>query len=307
MKGIKHLVYTPFSGLGLYNGFRGNGWLKNRIQIFKQFVIPSLQNQTNKDFTLWCSWRPEERHNPLVKELMEYMNRTGLDCVHTFHGIVFWDDKYPDEIARDRLLTSLHGSLAELTDVVGEAQDVLMTIQPSDDMYHPKAFEWLRKALDGDRQFAGFNYGYIINYQTKELAEWNPNTHPPFFTIKFQRAVFLDPLKHFDYTGPYKSHEYAGQNMRCVELPERGFIVGTHSENISTVFDHPFKGRWISSDMQIVFGIQNIPPLVIEQSLRRLLFNKLPYRVKRKLRYLAGEKQTILRPLIKLFYDWIRG
>ena len=120
-KTVKHLCYVPFSGLGLYSGMRGNAWLRNRIQIFKQFVIPSLQAQSVKDFILWCSWRPEEKHNPLVMELMTYLDGIpDFDCVHTFHGIVFWDDKYSDEVARDRLLTNLHGSLAELTDVVGE-------------------------------------------------------------------------------------------------------------------------------------------------------------------------------------------
>ena len=36
----KHLMYMPFSGLGLYNGFRGNRWLKNRIKICKLRIRP---------------------------------------------------------------------------------------------------------------------------------------------------------------------------------------------------------------------------------------------------------------------------
>ncbi len=304
----KHLVYCPWTGLGLYNGFRGNGWLKNRIKIFKQFVIPSLQNQSVKDFTLWCSWRPEEKRNPFVKELMQYLETTGLDCVHTFHGICFWDDKYPDDVARDRLLMSLHGSLGELFETVGEAEEVLMTIQPSDDIYHPQAFEWFRESL-ADAQLSRFNRGYVINYQTKEVCEWNPTTHPPFFTMKFPRAVFLDPLKHFDYSGPYKSHEYAGDNLKCWEINKRGYMVGTHGENISTVFDHPFNGGWWHIDPGVYseFNLNNIPPLILDQSLRRKVFNRFPYAVKRKLRYLAGEKKTMFRPLIKFFYEWIRG
>jgi len=303
----KHLVYCPWTGLGLYNGFRGNGWLKNRIKIFKQFVLPSLHRQTVQDFTLWFSWRPEEKHNPIVREFMEYMTRTSLDCVHTFHGVCFWDDKYPDDIARDRLLMSLHGSLGELFEVIGEVDEVLMTIQPSDDMYHPRAFEWFRKALSDDTQLARFNRGYVINYQTKEIAEWNPTTHPPFFTMKFPRNIFLDPLKHFDYSGPYKSHEYAGEKMKCVERPEQGYMVGTHGENISTVFDHPFRGNIAPRAVEIFWSLDYISPLVLDQSFRRKCFNKLPYRVKRKLRYLAGEKKSVFRPLINIFYNWIRG
>ena len=40
---FKHLIYCPFTGLGLYNGFRGNRWLKNRIKIFKEFVVFDIQ------------------------------------------------------------------------------------------------------------------------------------------------------------------------------------------------------------------------------------------------------------------------
>lgn len=305
----KHLFYCPWTGLGLYNGFRGDGWLRNRIKVFKQFVIPSLLNQTVKDFTLWCSWRPEEKHNLIVKELIEYLNNiTDLHTVHTFHGVCFWDDKYSDGIARDRLLTNLHDSLAELTDVIGEVDHVLMTIQPSDDLYAGWAMEKIQKAFEDEQiQAVGFKHGYIINYQTKDIAEWNPATNPPFFTIKFPRHTFLDPLKHFDHTGPYKSHEYVGDKLRYIQLNDRGFMVGTHGENISTVFDHPFKGPWVTSDIQWDFGISLKPPLKLEMSRRRVLFNKLPYRVKRKLRYLAGEKQWVLRPVVEFLYNWLRG
>jgi hypothetical protein len=84
-------------------------------------------------------------------------------------------------------------------------------------------------------------------------------------------------------------------------------MVGTHGENISTVFDHPFNGGRVGPSVHVEFGLDNIPPLVLDQSLRRKLFNRFPYAVKRKLRYLAGEKKTMFRPLIKFFYEWIRG
>lgn len=306
----RHILYCPWTGLGHYNGFRGDGWLQNRITVFKNFVIPALQHQSTKDFILWCSWRPEEKNNPIVTELINYLdNISEFDTVHTFHGVCFWDDKYPDNIARDRLLTSLHGSLAELTDAVGEVDNVLMTIQPSDDMYARKSLESIQKAFeDTTIQAAGFKQGYVINLQTKHIAEWNPKTNPPFFTIKFPRAVFLDPLKHFDYTGPYKSHEYVGDKLKYIQLESRGFMVGVHGENISTVFDHPFTGTTVDSPtVQKDFAITLTPPLKLKMSLRRVLFNKLPYKVKRKLRFIADEKRWILRPLFKFVYNWFRG
>ena len=303
---IKHFLYIPWTGLGLYGGFRGNRWLKNRIKVFKQFVIPSLQAQTNKNFTLWCSWRREERNNPYVKELIDYLDEIKeFKTVHTFHGICFWDDKYPDDQARDRLLDSIHRSTADLLDEIGEVDSVYMTIQPSDDCYASVMVDVVQKSFNQLPllKCIGFTKGYMMNYLTKELAEYNPNTNPPFVTIKFPRDTFINPTKHAEYTaikkdtGEYKagtpcpSHEFYpavfGENFGRIN--ERGFLVGCHGENISTVFNHPFKGDEVSQEVLKQFGLYDVLPLKLKVSWRKWLLRKLPHRVQRKLRYIFGE------------------
>ena len=316
-----HFLYCPWTGLGLYNGFRGNYWLKNRIQIFKQFVVPSLQNQTCKDFTLWCSWRREERHNPYVKALVIYLKENaGFKAVHTYHGNCFYDDKYPYAEARNRLVSSLHDSIGELLDTIGEVDYVYFTIQPSDDCYCAKAVEGIQKILrETDLQAVGFSRGFVMNYLTGEVAEYNPTTNPPFYTIKFPRDVFCDPLKHVDFTslkkdvGQYKvgtpcpSHEYVGDCLNYGRINERGFIVGCHGTNISTFFNNPFKGNKVDKEVLKYFGLYDIPVLKIKISIRGKLFQRFPYRIQRKLRYLAGEKKWLLRPIFNSFYNWIRS
>lgn len=321
---VKHLMYMPFTGLGLYNGFRGNRWLKNRIQICKQFVIPSLQAQTEKDFTLWISWRPEERFNSIVKEFQRYLNTTGLDVVHTFSGVCFWDDKYPPDQARERLLNALHGSMVELVDATeGESgyEWVLMTIQPSDDCYHKNTVKAIQAIFDETPvlQAVGFKQGYLMNYQTKEIAEWNPATNPPFYTIKFPRPVFIHPTQHAEYTAlkhdvpgykagiPLPSHEWVGDCFRYGVIPERGFLVGTHGENISTVFDHPFRGKFLAPGVLEDFGLDKVEPLKLPFSVRRQIFKRIPYKAQRKLRYWAGEKKWILRPFFAIIYNVLRS
>ena len=146
---ILTLCYTPFTGLGNFKGFRGNRWLRNRIQIFKQFVIPSLLNQSSRDFVHWISWRWEEKNNPLVKELELYLkNIDGYRFIFTYSGVAFWDDKYLDNVARERLLSAVHGSIGELTDITGDNDYVLMTIQPSDDCYHKEAVKEIQLAFE---------------------------------------------------------------------------------------------------------------------------------------------------------------
>lgn len=321
---FKHLMYCPFTGLGLYNGFRGNRWLKNRIKIFKQFVIPSLQAQTEKNFTLWISWRPEERYNGIVKSFQEYLNTTGLDVIHTFTGVCFYDDKYPDKEAKERLANAIHGAMIELVNATeGDTgyEWVLMTIQPSDDCYHKNAVKGIQatfKELPTLQAF-GFEQGYLMNYFTKEVATWDPKTNPPFYTIKFPRPTFINPLAHIQYTslkkdiGDYKagtplpSHEYVGECLRYGRVKDRGFLVGTHSENISTVFDHPYAGDKVSGDILKDFGLDMVEPLKISVSLGKQILNKLPYGVKRKLRYWAGEKKWILRPFFAIIYNTLRS
>jgi hypothetical protein len=320
---FKHLMYCPFTGLGLYQGFRGNRWLKNRIKIFKQFVVPSLQAQSCQDFTLWISWRYEERTNPIVKAFVRDLEKTGLNVVHTYSGVCFYDDKYPPEVARERLVSALHGAMRDLIDTTtGETgcEWVLMTIQPSDDCYHVNAVQGIQEAFKElpELQAVGFTKGYLMNYQTREVAEWNPKTNPPFYTIKFPRPLFINPPQHAEYTGlkqdkdhykkgtPLPSHEYVPYCLNYGQINERGFLVGTHGENISTVWNHPYKGA-IVTDALADFGLNNVLPLKLPFSIRRSIFRRLPHKAQRKLRYWAGEKQWVFRGLFSLIYNGLRG
>ncbi len=267
-------MYVPFTGLGLRNGFRGNVWLANRIKIFKNFVLPSLLNQTNRNFILWVSWRPEEETNPLVLEFYDTLkNIRDLQVIFTFHGLCFWDDKYSDSEARLRLKRSLTLTLPELKEIVGKS-DVYMTIQPSDDMYLSSAV--------ADIQFRpssyGYTKGYIIDYSTKEIAEYNPETYPPFFNLVFTNEEFFNPETELFY---YKSHE---QQPVKVHFDKRMFCVGTHGENISTVFNHPFKGRTLEGterdNVLMQLGIYWQDPVVTRTGLRlygRKVLNQLPF------------------------------
>lgn len=309
MKKSVFLAYVPFSGLGLYNGFRGNRWLRNRIAVFKQFVLENLKKQTDQDFILWVSWRPEERNNKYVKELERYIRNKGFNYVFTYSGVCFWDDKYEDEEARERLASALHGSIKDLVDKL-DCEYVDMLIQPSDDIYHIDTIGNMKNTFNSDPsiQAIGHQRGYMMDYTTKNMVEYNPKTNPPFFCIRFPKDKFVDTPKHMQYTGPYKSHEYIIDFLKMRHWEHRGFIVGTHQDNISTTFDHPYGGAKIE-DKNILaeFGIDNVNPIVIPWSPFRALFKRLPYKVKRKLRYWAGDKKWVLKPVFVIIYKILRS
>ncbi len=301
------LCYTPFTGLGLYGGFRGNRWLRNRIKIFRQFVIPSLLNQSNRDFIHWISWRTEERNNPYVKELENMLYQIpNYKFVFTYGGLCFWDDKYPDEEAYNRLYRSLQLSLPVLMEKIGPCDNVQMLLVPSDDCYEHETVANIKAvfSVQPDTQAVTYTKGYICNYYTKEIRQYDPKTNPPFFCIQFPRNIFFDPGKHIAYTGPYKSHEYIGEKLKMMYLAGRGFLVGTHGENVSTHFNHPY-GSPITADSHVsplhAFGIAAADPLKLPHSLRKWIIRRLPHKWQKRFRYLLGEK------LFGRFYSFIRN
>ena len=304
----------PWTGLGLYGGYRGDCWMKNRIKIFEQFVIPSLIAQTNKNFVIWCAWRYQERSNKIVQDFAEKLSKIEeLKFIHTWAGIPFYDDKYEDEIARKRLLEALHGSMGELINSMGECDEVYMTIQPSDDLYYSGMVEETHQYFEKHPEMNVFGYkkGYVMDYVNQRLCDWNPKTTPPFYTIKFSRGTFIEPLKHIEFTGPYKSHEYVKDFLKAEYIDKKGFLVGTHGVNISTVFDHPYTGHeYLGSNIQDIlkdFGLKDVKKLKLPFSMGSVIFKRMPYGAKRKLRYWSGEKKWILRPLFALIYNILRA
>lgn len=307
------LVMVPFTGLGMYGGFRGNRWLRNRIKIFEHFVIPSLLNQTDRDFTLWVAWRPEERSNQYVRALLTRLQSIpNFKVVFTYSGVPLFDDKYPDEEARDRLFFTIKG-FPELMDAVPDCEEIYMLIQPSDDVYHKDTIHSVKQTFERtDAQATVFTSGYICNYQTLEVAEYNPTTLPPFAAIRFKRETFFDPGKHINYLAlkkdsgkykkgiPYPSHEYLADCLRVGLFPVRGFLVGTHGENISTYFNHPFKGAKVEHVLDD-FGIADVKPLVLPMSYRKWVLRQLPHQWQRKLRYWVGEL------VFNRFYNFLRN
>jgi len=134
-----------------------------------------------------------------------------------------------------------------------------------------------------------------MNLFTKEIAEYlgterpntkeYPDTTPPFYTMIFTRDEFLDPQKHYEAVKNIRSHEDVRDYPQFEEQPGRGFIVGCHGNNISTAFNHPFKGRTLGKEeaesVMIKAGILYAKPLVYKVSTRvrvRIFLNRLPFR-----------------------------
>lgn len=271
----------PFTGVGLYKGYRGDEWFKERIEVFKKTTLKSLANQNNQQFVLWLTFRPEEFENPLVDEISKAVQAEGLQFIMTFDGLMYTDDKFVGgfknryanarrvwrtsrrlkkpwrevvgnvaELFKNKngdLVERLERSLAFIADAVHTSDLVLLTRLDSDDMLHEDAVEAIQQAIHMPSVEAVLlRKGYILNTDTGELAEWNPTTNPPFFTLVFATKTFLNPLYHFFHWRGYQSHEDVEKSFKHVVIQgQRLYCVGVRNpkNHISTTWEHPFRGR----------------------------------------------------------------
>lgn len=245
---LSHLIYIPFTGV---KGRMTDEQLKNRIEIFKNYTLKSLENQTNKDFQVWLSFCAEDEQNPLLKEL--YRLDTPIRLMFNFEGLMYWNDRGGNKDLEQRLRHSLLGIKTRIT----KADYIYMTRLDSDDMLRDDVVDLIQKGKN-DVKALTLRLGYMYNKDTNELAEWNPQTNPPFHTMVFPKDVFSDAKKHLEWYEDFKSHE------DIVYLPHRGlgergqryYCVLIHGNQIGTVWEHPFRGK-IIEDKSILrrFGV----------------------------------------------------
>ncbi len=257
-----HIIYIPFTGVG--RKVMTDEQLKFRIEIFKNYTLKSLLNQTNKNFVLWLSFKPEDEFNPLLLKLVTYLVESGVEIIVTYHGLLYHDDK--NEGNNLTLEPRVRFSVDQIYKRFIQFKDhqnekswdfIYLTRIDSDDMFRENAIELIQTIdethLDNPPTKAlTFQLGYVYNKDTNELAEWNPLTNPPFHTIIFPRGVFFDAKKHIDWYEGFKSHEdiarlphrvlWQGDNRQ-----DRLYCVLIHNPemHISTNWDHPFRGKLI--------------------------------------------------------------
>ena len=290
---VIQLVYIPFTGVGI-RGYSGDDWYKYRIEIFKNYTLKSLANQTDNNFILWLSFRPQEKDNPLTAVIADYIKEHGLSYIFTFDGLMYHDDKFNkgfmdrlwntarifrkcwrdkdwsgvhksvlDVLYNDKndtLETRLGYSLAELEPYFTEADWVYMTRLDSDDMFHKEAFSFIHEIAPLRKgAIVASRKGLFYNMNLDQLAEYLPKTNPPFHTIMFPKEEFFNARDHMEYMKGFKSHEDIPRIFSTLQLPDYYYCVftDTSKHRISTTWNHVFKGKIIGTSYNLKedFGI----------------------------------------------------
>ena len=275
-----HLVYIPFRGVGIDN--RNDEWFKERIEIFKNYTLKSLQNQTTLDFTLWLSFRPEDEGSPLIQDIKKAIHWVNLRVVFTYDGLMYHDDKFGGSIAnkiyntarilrrawRNREIPTnplllfkdknktlpqrLANSLKTLEKALPKSDTILLTRIDSDDMFNKNALMRIKEIYEARESHAiTCDFGYIFNIETRELAEYFPMTNPPFHTLAMPGGVFFNAERHVSFYRGYKSHEdIKAQKFSMSSIGDWMYCVTTHNpkNHISTTWNHPYRGRILTAE-----------------------------------------------------------
>lgn len=287
MKEFKHIIYIPFRGVGV--DLKDEDWFLERIKLFGEYTLASLTNQSNKDFTVWMSFRPQDKGSAGVT-LLEWMLRDSkIEHVFTFDGLMYWDDKFNGTLTQTlrnigrvirtcfragdwenmlpclahlwinknaTLTDRLESSLWKLDAKLESCNWILLTRLDSDDMLHKDFVAEVQRTWQPRRMAMVARNGYVYNGEW--LAEWKPATNPPFHTIVFSEPNFFDPIAHRRYYGNFRSHEDIPSVFPAtMRLSDGLYCVNAINPgvHISTNWDHPFRQQMVSMLRLKDFGV----------------------------------------------------
>jgi hypothetical protein len=236
---ITHFIYIPFTGLGDPD-YRGNDWFSNRARVFKDYTLKSLSNQTNKNFIIWISFRPEDKGSETVKEIQEAIDFTGLKRIFTFDGIAMYDDR---GIHHNKDLKSRLERIIETLRPHIKGDWVFRTDCGSDDMLSKEAIAEIQEQEPRENGATYYLNGYIFNAQTGQVADWLRDSSCSKYTLMFAKDEFLDVDKHYDKLMKLESHEFTPIVFDADRLPDGRYACTVHGYNISTGWVNSFRGE----------------------------------------------------------------
>lgn len=236
---MKVIFYVPFTGKRTETGFKGQEWYDWRYKIFKNYTLQSLVAQTDKNFFLWLTFRPEEKTNPTTKKIEKAVKETGIDYKMTFHGINFIDDMQPE---RNKDLEERYAKM--IKEIPHFEEEIYEVMLDSDDMLHKDYVMEIKKKPFKERGAVNLREGYIYDPVNDRLARWTTPTCNQNYMIMFPNNVYYNAKKRLEYLKGLESHEQVPVLFNAEEMVGM-FCSATHGQNMSTVWGHQFMGEEI--------------------------------------------------------------
>lgn len=240
-KKIKHIFQVPFTGKTPHgDGFTSQEWYDSRANLFINYTLKSLMQQTNKDFLLWITFRPQEIFNPTTKKIAQAITQSGITNIMSFNGTMFTEDKAPWHNVD--LKERLEKCLPTLKEFVADADYVYETNLDSDDTVHKKFSEIVQNYRYKKKGALYMQRGFVYNTQGR-VADWLNPTSQQNYTIMFPTKTYFDAGKRLEYLDGFNTHEQVPTKFEATKMPDGLYCSIIHGGNISTVWDHPFMGK----------------------------------------------------------------
>jgi len=156
---FKHFLITHFNLLNFPLGIDGNeewlNWTRKRIQVFKTYCLPSLTNQTIKDFTwlIYFDINTPAEFNYLIDELKEY-NFIKPCFANGFDGFM---ENYMNEIKV----------------MAGDTKWIITSRIDNDDCFHKDAMRIIQEYfIPSDEHLISLASGYTFDVHHKTLSHY---------------------------------------------------------------------------------------------------------------------------------------
>ena len=233
MSDIFHVVQTSLTGRGLRNW--DQEWFEFRIGLFKQYTIPSLVNQSEKNFVHWTTMRPSEAENPLAQELVKYIDTVDYKSLVSFTGQPYLYRKCNNADFDVRLKDCLDA----IKTLYNGEKYVYLTVIDSDDIYHKDAIAEIQSHPFRHRGALYFRQGYLLNTLTMQLGRYTGGMRcPPFWTIQYPAEVFFNVEKYKEY-GLTVVHHDIPLKFDATKLTDFRYAMGVHGTNYATRWNDP--------------------------------------------------------------------
>ena len=240
---VKHIFQIPFTGKTPSGDTMTQEWFDKRADIFEKYTVKSLRKQTNQDFYVWLTFRPEDAENPTTSRIIKSLE--GLRAIATFNGTMFTEDRATWH--NDDLKERLGKTLPDIGVFIKSADYIYETNLDSDDMLHKDFSKNILSTMPRERGAFFCKNGYAYNTSDR-LAEWNNPVSNQNYTIMFLAEHYFNAEKRLQYLNGFKSHEEVPQKFDAKEMLDGSYCTIIHGDNISTIWEHHFRGREIYSE-----------------------------------------------------------
>lgn len=252
------VISIPFTGLGLHNGYRGDDWFRHRVGIFKKYTLNSLENQLDRDFLLWVQFRPEEKDNPITREITDALENSKIKYVITYHGIMMHDDRGVEHNLD--LIERTQRATDEIKHLINKDY-IYETTMGSDDMFHKGFIKTVKSKPFKENGALYMRSGFV--YHTNDIiASWYNPSSTGSHTVMYPREIYLNAIEKYKYQNGLTTHEQIPDLFDAEQLPDGMYCAVVHGMNISTIWNHPYRGDPIYYEDEVkelkkCFGIKN--------------------------------------------------